>query len=282
MIERRVNHELRQQNAALDMLEADTATRNFYRNLIRLFCENEVPFLVGGTFALQRYTGVTRRTKDIDFFIRREDFEQIRTIVRAAGLRIELTFPHWLGKVFKGYNFADLAFRSGNGEGEVDDEWFEHSTEEQLWGLPVRLCPPEETIWSKSFIMERERFDGADIVHIIHSCAEQLDWDRLVRRFGSKWRVLLIHLLMFGFVYPSERTRIPERIMRQLLERTSEELDNDEAVSGEPLCRGTLLSREQYLQDVHEWGYSDARIQPLGNMTAEEVDHWTAAIDSGR
>ena len=35
----------------------------------------------------------------------------------------------------------------------------------------VKLCPPEEIIWSKSFIMERERFDGADINHLLRICA---------------------------------------------------------------------------------------------------------------
>jgi hypothetical protein len=28
----------------------------------------------------------------------------------------------------------------------------------------VKLMPVEESIWTKAFIMERERFDGADIV----------------------------------------------------------------------------------------------------------------------
>jgi len=277
-IERRVDHETRRQNAALDILEADSDTRDFYRDVVRLFAEKELPFLIGGTFALQRYTGITRRTKDIDFFIKREDYERFRATLRAAKFRVELTYPHWLGKIFKGNNFADLAFRSGNGEGAVDDEWFEHSVEEQFWGIPVRLCPPEETIWSKAFILERERFDGADINHVLLARAATLNWDRLVRRFGDKWRILLMHLVTFGFVYPNERHLIPKRIMNALMARLSEEVEKPyEGV--DKLCRGTLISREQYLKDVHEWGYLDARIEPHGRMSEEDVDHWTAAID---
>lgn len=278
MQERRVDHEMRAKNVALDMLEASTSTRNFYRNLLRILHDNSIDFLVGGTFALQRYTGITRPTKDIDFFIRHEDFPRVASTLRGAGFRVELTFPHWLGKVFKGPNFADLAFRSANGEGAVDDDWFRYAVEEQLWGIPIRLCPAEETIWSKSFIMERERFDGADIVHIIHSTAELLDWDRIIRRFGDKWRVLLMHLVAFGFVYPSERHRIPGEVMRELTSRLGSEI---EAPAGEvgKLCRGTLLSREQYLVDVYEWDYKDARVAPYGRMTEDDVDHWTAAID---
>ena len=277
MHDRRVDHETRRQNAALDILEGDARTRNFYRELIHLFVEEKLPFLVGGTFALQRYTGIVRRTKDIDFFIKREDFELFATKLRKARFRVELTFPHWLGKVFRSSDFADLAFRSANGEGAVDDEWFQHAVQEQFWGMSVGLCPPEETIWSKSFVMERERFDGADVIHIIRACGETLDWPRLLRRFGDKWRVLLMHLLAFGFVYPNERHIIPRELMADLLARAQEETAADG--DNERLCRGTLLSREQYLTDVYEWGYRDARLEPLGNMTEADVDHWTAAID---
>ena len=45
------------------------------------------------------------------------------------------------------------------------------------------------------------------------------------------------------------------------------------------LCRGTLLSREQYLTDITTGGYQDARLQPQGWMSEYEVAHWSAAID---
>ncbi len=34
----------------------------------------------------------------------------------------------------------------------------------------------------------------------IRAAAESLDWTRLVARFGDNWRVLPVHLLLFGFV----------------------------------------------------------------------------------
>jgi hypothetical protein len=33
--------------------------------------------------------------------------------------------------------------------------------------------------------MERERFDGADVAHIILAYGDRLDWRRLLERFGS-------------------------------------------------------------------------------------------------
>jgi hypothetical protein len=45
------------------------------------------------------------------------------------------------------------------------------------------------------------------------------------------------------------------------------------------VCQGTLLSRQQYLHDLSELGMKDARLQPAGNMTAEEIIRWTAGIE---
>lgn len=126
--------------------------------------------------------------------------------------------------------------------------------------------------------MERERFDGADIAHLLQACGATLDWDRLLRRFGEHYRVLLTHLVLFGYIYPGEKDKIPDRVMKALTHR----LNNDGVKTEEPemLCQGTVLSREQYLVDVECKGYIDARLQPRGKMSANEIDHWTLAIDS--
>jgi hypothetical protein len=42
--------------------------------------------------------------------------------------------------------------------------------------------------------------------------------------------------------------------------------------------QGTLISREQFLPDVAEWGYRDGRLPPTGNMTPEDIGEWTDAI----
>jgi hypothetical protein len=47
---------------------------------------------------------------------------------------------------------------------------------------------------------------------------------------------------------------------------------------GTPLCRGTMLSRAQYLTDLQEWDYEDARLPPYGKMSPEHLAIWTDAI----
>src|SRR5690348_4200576 len=182
---------------------------SFYRRVLHDLEASGVPVLVGGAYALAHYTGIERRTKDFDLFLRRADYHRAAQTLDAQGFRTELTFPHWLGKVHAGSLCVDLIFNSGNGLTRVDDAWFEHAVDGEVLGLPAKLVPVEEMIWSKAFVMERERYDGADVAHLLLARAASLDWPRLLERMGANWRILLSHLVLFGFIYPAERTEIP-------------------------------------------------------------------------
>jgi len=256
--------------------DLDHATREFYRHAMRIMQDGGMPFLVGGAYAFGRYTGIERHTKDFDVFIRREDFPRAKELFEAAGYRSELTFPHWIGKAFKGEDFVDLIFSAGNAVARVDEAWFEHAVPGRVFDMDVDLIPAEEMIWSKGLIMERERYDGADVAHVIHALGKKLDWRRLIDRYGDLWRALYTHMILFGFIYPSDRDRIPAWAMEEMAARLAKEVKSGAAE--DRVCYGTIISRQQYLKDVGEWGYQDARLQPLGNMTADEIAHWTAGI----
>jgi hypothetical protein len=256
--------------------EAQQERHAFYRQALGVLSEASVPFLIGGAFALHAYTRISRDTKDLDVFVHPDDFDRVQRLFASVGFQTELRFPHWLGKAFSGEHFVDVIFSSGNGLCAVDDEWFQHAGEGTVCGVSVRLCPPEEMIWSKAFIMERERYDGADIAHVILNCADRMDWSRLVARFGPHWRVLLSHLVLFGFVYPADRALIPSRIMLDLLSRL-----HDETTSPPPserVCQGTLLSWAQYLPEVEREDYQDARHPPHGNLTTDDTAHVTETL----
>jgi Nucleotidyl transferase of unknown function (DUF2204) len=258
--------------------EIHPQTHAFYSGTLSVLKKAGIPFLVGGTYAFSFYTGIERASKDFDIFVHPQDCQPALDVLRDHGWKIELTFPHWLGKAFSGGDFMDIIFSSGNGVAEVDDIWFKHAVEAEVLGMNVLLSPPEEMIWSKAFLMERERYDGADVAHLFRACAETLDWNRLFFRFGDHWRIFLSHLILFGFIYPSERDRIPSWVMRDLMERLKLEVKSDPPE--DRVCHGTMISREQYLSDVEREGYVDARLEPLGNMSAEEIAHWTASIDN--
>jgi hypothetical protein len=244
------------------------------RSLIALQ-DAKIPFLIGGAYVVEVYGGISRRSKDFDLYVRPNDIDRAMDALARAGYKTEKTFPHWLAKAGRGRDYIDLIFRAGNGLCEVDDSWFERAQDEELEGLHVKLCAPEEMIWMKAYIMERERFDGADIAHILRGCAEKIEWPHLVRRFGPDWRVLLSHLVLFGYIYPGESTKIPTAVMDDLVAWLRKEVP---AVGRKHLCRGTLLSRKQYLVDVEEWGFRDARLERRVRMDAKDIAHWTKAI----
>jgi hypothetical protein len=65
-----------------------------------------------------------------------------------------------------------------------------------------------------------------------------------------------------------------DRLLQQLTEELAQEPTRDK------ICRGTIISREQYLVDTLERGYIDGRQEPHGTMSAAEIRAWTAAITS--
>lgn len=253
-------------------------TRGFYVRTLAVLNAAGVPFLVGGAYALAKYAGIERHTKDLDLFVRKSDRDAVLQALEKAGYRTEVPFPHWLAKAHGEDGFIDVIYSSGNGEAEVDDEWFEHARGGEILGVPVKLCPAEEMIWTKAYVQERERFDGADVAHLILGQGETLDWRRLVRRFGEHWRVLFAHLVLFGFIYPSERHKVPAWVIREQFQKLMDEVGDGRV--RRRTCFGTLLSREQYLVDLGKWGYHDARLRPLGRLSPEQVAHWTASIQS--
>jgi Nucleotidyl transferase of unknown function (DUF2204) len=245
----------------------------FYRRALHVLKDSSIPFLVGGAFGLHAYTGISRDTKDIDVFVQPDDFDRVQKLFASVGFETEVRFPHWLGKAFSGELFVDVIFSSGNGVCAVDSQWFEHASQGEVFSVSVQFCPPEEMIWSKAFIMERERYDGADIAHLILSCGKHMNWTRLIARFGSHWRVLLSHLVLFGFVYPADRNVIPKWVLQELTSRLQDEIKA--SPPKDRVCQGTLLSWAQYLPKVEGEGYEDARHAPHGTLTAEETAHVT-------
>ncbi len=254
-------------------------TNAFYRRTLHVLSDVHVPFLVGGSHAYLQYTGIVRNTKDFDLFVRRSDLDRALDALRDSGYRSEITFPHWLAKAYQAGDHVDLVFSSGNGVCAVDDGWFEHAIEAEVLGMPVKIAPIEEFLWQKAFVMERERFDGADVMHLLRHCAEVIDWDRLLKRFDRYWPLLLTYMTMFTFIYPSEKHRVPSAVFEDLLGRLRQQIaagkNGDDRV-----CQGTLVSRGQYMIDIGQYGFSDARLVPRGKMTPEDAIYWTWAIEN--
>jgi hypothetical protein len=272
--------------------QLDERTRAFYLRSMDVLDRCGVPYCVGGAYALAHYTGIVRHTKDLDFFLLKDDLPRAVEAFERAGYRTEFTHPHWLAKAYESGPetshgaagagqgphacgaFIDLYYGAGNGIAVVDDARIANAVPGEVLGRRAPLCPAEEMLWSKAFIMERDRFDGADVNHLLLARGPSMDWRRLLARFGTNGRVLLAHLVLFGFVYPSERNRVPPWVLETLLGQMKSEPPPEQ---NPRVCRGTLLSWQQYLPDVRDGRFEDARLQPSGSLTSEQVERWTAA-----
>jgi hypothetical protein len=145
----------------------NSATRDFYVRALRVLDEARIDYVVGGGYAISHYTGIQRNTKDLDLFIRPADRDRTLSTLAAAGYKTEFFYPFWISKALSGDAFIDILYSSGNGICVVDDDWMKHSEQIDVHGYRTRLVPPEEQIWSKAFVQDRDRYDGADIAPLI-------------------------------------------------------------------------------------------------------------------
>jgi len=57
--------------------EIDPVAREIYCRAVETLGNAAVPFLVGGSYALERYTAIARHTKDFDVFVHRRDLDRV-------------------------------------------------------------------------------------------------------------------------------------------------------------------------------------------------------------
>ena len=227
----------------------------FVTEALKELNRSDIPYIVAGTYAVSVYTGIRRPTKDLDIFCRAGDFPRILEHFSAGGYEISVKDERWLGKVFRGNNFFDVIFASLNGTMPVSDSWLKNARKVEIAGVPTWVVGPTELVLSKCYIQLRHRYDGADVVHVMLKASDQIDWRRLLEYMEIHWELLLIHILNFRWIYPSERERVPAWLLDELLERLA--LQRQLPVSEMKICRGRLLSRVDYEIDVREWEFGD-------------------------
>ena len=243
-----------------DEFEAPGSDEGFYAEVVRLMAESGIPFLLSGTYALSYYTGIIRPTKDVDVFAKAGDALRMLSFFKDRGFDVQIVDDRWLARVTRGELFVDIITNMPTSATHVTDDWFRDAPEALLFDTKVHLVPPTQFVWSKIYVQDRYRYDGADVTHMILKRSEDIDWAQLISSMELHWEVLLVALLNFRFIYPSERHLIPRWVMDELLERLNAQLQMPSA--GKRVCRGRIFSPRDYQIDVGEWGFSEA----VGNL----------------
>ncbi|MFN3512165.1 MAG: hypothetical protein ACK41C_03915 [Phenylobacterium sp.] len=227
----------------------------FFATCLGLLAESQIPFLLSGTYAVSAYTGIVRPTKDLDVFCKAGDYPKILAYFQARGYATEVEDERWIAKVRQDKLFFDVIFNMSNATMPVTDDWFTGDEKIEVYGVEAKITPPTELVWSKMFIQDRYRYDGADVAHVILRQRDAIDWIRLLRYMEPYWEVLLIHLLNFRFIYPTERDAVPRWVMEELTGRLAAQVSLPPARV--KVCRGRLFSPRDYVIDITEWGFAD-------------------------
>lgn len=225
-----------------------------YKGALRGLLQANVPYAVSGGFAFHHHTGIWRVTKDLDLVLPSDAVPRAFEVLVQEGFETYVQDPVWLGKARRGDYFVDLITGVGNATLAVDQSWIERSQEADVLGIRCRILPVEELIASKLFVTRRERFDGADIAHLLKASAHRLCWDRLRSLTYPHWQMLYWALVLFAFVYPTRTGDVPAGIWQEFTERFHRSVAG--ALENQSF-RGTLVDPRMFAIDVNEWGERD-------------------------
>ena len=244
-----------------------------FRDVLEALERRGVPYTVSGAFALRQHTGICRETKDLDLFVTAANSPMAMDCLRQEGMKCNVIDPVWLAKATRSEYFVDLITGMSNGLIVVDDSWIERSHPAVVYGVTTRVLAPEELVASKIFVARRERFDGADIAHVIYGTLGQFNWRRELELVGEHWEMLLWSLVLFRYVYPGQTHYVPTEIWCELLKRLQREIQNP---NPEAKFRGSLVDDNMFAIDVNEWELPNL----LAERREERLAHAAAATAS--
>jgi hypothetical protein len=225
-----------------------------FREVLTLLEKKEVPFAVAGAFALRQHTGISRDTKDLDLFLTAPNAVKALGVLEKEGFACEVCDPVWLYKAHRHEFFVDLITGMSNAVIIVDDSWIARAKAAVIYDVTTRVLAGEELIASKLFVTRRERFDGADIAHVIYGSQGKLDWKRVLALAGEHWEMVLWALVLFRYCYPAQTSYVPQELWQELIGRYKEAVSHPDPGAQ---FRGSLIDDKMFAIDVNEWGFAN-------------------------
>jgi hypothetical protein len=211
---------MREQLAAFSSWRFEPARWSVYRRVLVMARERGIPFAIGGGTATMVYAGRPRQSKDLDLFVTRENRERMIQVTSDCGLRDlydEQPYDRaWIYRAHDGTNIVDIIWAMANQRAPVDRTWLENGPEMTMEDLGLRLVPPEEILWAKLYILQRDRCDWPDALNILYVLGPELDWDRLLTRLGPDAPLLAGLLSVFAWLCPARARELPASLWREL------------------------------------------------------------------
>ncbi|MFL6353915.1 MAG: hypothetical protein ACJ74Z_18985 [Bryobacteraceae bacterium] len=226
-----------------------------YKDVMTRARSRGLQFAIGGGFATMTYTGQWRDTKDIDLFILERDKEEMIRILGECGLEDyydqQAYERHWIYRSYKDETIVDVIWAMANRRALVDEDWLNGPTVD-CGGERFQLVPAEETLWSKLYVMQRERCDWPDGWSLIYTMGTDLNWRRVLDRVEDDAPLLGALLSVFGWLCPDRARELPPWLWSELRARdpeTDRHLDHH-------ANRASLLDSRPWLTPTQDRGES--------------------------
>lgn len=186
-----------------------------YREVMRAVSEARIPFAVGGGMAAMGYADQIRESKDLDLYIQPELRPEMIALLTGLGFRDyydEKPYQrHWIYRSIREDFIVDAMWAMANNRASVTEDWL-GGPEVRIDGLTVRLLPPEHTLWTKLYVLQRDRCDWPDALSMLAVVGSRLDWNRMFALAGEDAPLLGGLLSVFGWLAPVEARALPEWI----------------------------------------------------------------------
>jgi len=205
-----------------------------FQKVVRKARARGIEFAFGGAFALATYTGKWRDTKDMDLYVMPQDRDRMKAVMDEVGLTDY--FPvkdydrSWIYRAHAGDVIVDTIWAMANHRTDVDRDWLTRGPLVAFGSERVRVVPPEELIWSKLYVMQRDRCDWPDVLNILQAIGPQLDWPRLMRRLADDTSLLDGVLSAFRWLSPERAAELPSWLWRLKVRNTAAPQDPCERV----------------------------------------------------
>lgn len=198
--------------------------REIFAGVLRALQERGVPFLMAGGFVFSHYSGLWRNTKDMDIVVTRSQFDRAVEAVRSHGLAdLHPVLPYDRSWIFRGYRdsehgrtIVDVIHQFANHADVIDETWFQRGVAAEFAGERVEFVAPEDLIWMKLMVFQRERCDWPDLLNVIRGLRGQLDWERLLRNAGANALLVAALVDIYDWLCPAEREYIPAYVREEL------------------------------------------------------------------
>ena len=190
-----------------------------YHRVIAACHDRNIPFAIGGALAALTYAGGWRNTKDLDIYALKQDRDTLIEILSSLGFEDYFSvLPYdrrWIYRAHQGDIIVDVIWAMANQRAQVDLAWL-RGPEIEVDGERIRLLAPEYSLWSKLYVLQRDRCDWPDCMNILYGVGPEINWPELIANVGFDLPLLAGLVSVFGWIAPARARELPQFVWGKL------------------------------------------------------------------